>query len=427
VIGSLFVTSGTTASQNQQRQQSATLAIEEINKVGGIPTATEGISRPLVMVSCDETNMIRAATHLVSDVRVPAIVGPNLSQDTIDISNNVTAGAGVLVVSPTAVAASIAGLRDNGLTWLMIPSDAQRGPLMIQQINELETQLKSARSKDTIKFSIIYRDDAMGQGTQTSLNSLHINGNTLSAELGNGNVKVSPYTSTQTDFSAIISEQVAFAPDIIVLAGTAETVTVMTGLEAAWNPDNPRPYYLGIDPFKGPQLLTAVTGNDDLRRRWRGTGTKPGPDKAEADNYNAFQLAYNGRYPGTQATASGCGSSYDASYAIAYALAATKDLPVTGANIAQGLRKLSGGATAINTGSVLTAFQKLAAGESINGAGTLCPLAWDENGSVSAGTVEVWCIGLSSATPPVPQYQSSGVTLDIQTQSILGSYTQCGP
>jgi len=46
---------------------------------------------------------------------------------------------------------------------------------------------------------------------------------------------------------------------------------------------------------------------------------------------------------------------------------------VTGANIAQGLRKLSGGATTIGTAAGRPrAFQLLAAGESINGAGTLC-------------------------------------------------------
>jgi ABC-type branched-subunit amino acid transport system substrate-binding protein len=426
VIGSLYVLTGSTASQNQQRQQGATLAVTEIDNTG-IPGSVVGTWRQLVMVSCDATNLVRAATHLVKDVHVPAIVGPNTSQDTLDVSTKVTVQENVLVVSPTAVAASIAELPDKGLTWLMIPSDAQRTPLMIVQIGELETQLKTARAKTTIKLGIVYRDDALGQGTFNSLSKygLRINGNTLAAEMTNGNVRVDSYTGTQTDYSSIINGQAAFGADIIVLAGTAEVITgVMTPLETAWTATD-RPYYLGIDPFKGPQLLSAVAGKDDLRRRWRGTGTTPGPASVTVNN--TFLANYQRRFGA--ATASGCGASYDASYAIAYALAATNQLPVTGPNIAQGLRKLAGGTSTIGTGQtdLFGAFQELTAGNNINGIGTLCPLAWDDSGSVSAGTIEIWCIGLTSGTSPTPQYQSSSLTWDIQAQQSAGNYVQCGP
>ncbi len=432
LIGSLYQTTGTTAAQNIQRRQGATLAIEEINVAGGIPTTTAGKSRRLVMVSCDAAaNLVRAATHLTDDLHVPAIVGPNTSQDTLDVSRQVTVQAGVAVISPTAVAASIADVPDDHLTWLMIPSDGQRAPLMIQRINELETQLRSERGKSTIKFSIIYRDDAMGQGTRTSLNALTINGNALSTESTNGNVRVDRYQGNTPDVTELLANQVDFA-DIIVLAGTAEAITkVMVPLEAAWTAPN-RPYYLGIDPFKGPDLLNAVKADadkgGDLRCRWEGTGTKPGVASAPVNE--AFLNAYRDRYQ-TAPTASGCGTSYDASYAIAYALAATRDLPLTGQSIVQGLRMLSGGETTVTTGSrdLLTAFSTLANGDKINGIGTNCPLAWDENGSVSGGTIEIWRIGLTAATPSAPQYVSSGLTFDIETQTPSGTYTkpQCNP
>ncbi len=428
VIGSLFAVQGTTATQNIPRQQSAMLAIEEINAAGGIPTSTYGSARPLAMVSCNtSSNLVRAANHLVNDLNVPAIVGPNTSQDTLDVSNKVTIQAGVVVLSPSAVAASIADLLDNDLTWLMVPSDNQRAQLMIRNINDVETSLKSERSVSTVKLSIIYRNDALGIGTRTSMDALIINGAPLSdpinAGSADGNVHIDPYDATLTDYSPIINKELAFAPDIVVLAGTAETVTkVLTPLEQQWTPGTNRPYYYLIDPSKGPELLAAVTGNDDLRLRVRGTGATPGADSLPVSN--AFNLDFLARY-GASPTASGTGPSYDAAYSIAYALAATKDLPVTGANIATGLRKLAGGSTTIETGTqdLLAAFQNLASGQTITGIGTYCPLEWDDNGSVMGGTIEMWCIGMSGTTPV---FQSSGLTFDIKTQSYAGSYVQCG-
>src|SRR5882724_112118 len=190
VIGSLFSTKGATAATNLPRQQSATMAVEQINSAGGIPSgSTSANGRPLVMVSCDEsTNLVRAATHLVNDLHVPAIVGPNTSQDTLDVSTKVTVPGGTVVMSPTGVASSIASLSDNDLTWLMVPSDVQRAPLMINQINALEQALKTGpQMKTTVKLGVVFRNDALGIGTRTSLNDLMINGASMTATINLNN------------------------------------------------------------------------------------------------------------------------------------------------------------------------------------------------------------------------------------------------
>jgi len=211
----------------------------------------------------------------------------------------------------------------------------------------------------------------------------------------------------------------------VVLAGTAESITkVLSPLEQALTavaaPNHP--YYYIIDPAKGPDLITAVTGNDDLRLRVRGSGAKPAPDSAPVTV--SFNLDYATRYGGSQPTASGTGPSYDAAYAISYALATIGTEPITGANIAKGLRKLAGGSVTVDTGTrdVLSAFNTLSGGGTITGIGTTGPLEWDSKGAVMGGTIEMWCIGKSGATPV---FQSSGLTYDIKTQQNTGSYTQC--
>ncbi len=422
VIGSLFSTVGAQAATNIERQQSAMLAVTQINSVGGVPSSST-VPHKLVLVSCDEsTDLMRVSDHLVNELHVPAIVGPNTSQDTLDLSNSVSVKGDTLVISPTAVASSIGALLDNDLTWLMVPTDVQRAPLMISQINALEKSLEADRGTTSIKLGIVFRNDALGTGTRTSLNDLVLNGKPLSDSTNLGNhVHINGYDYTADNQDAIVQEYLAFLPDIIVLAGTAEAITkVMNPLEAAWPASAPRPSYVLIDSVKVPDLITAVTGNDDLRSRIRGTGVTPSPMSTPV--YDAFKVDYQIAYPNSSMV-SGMGPAYDAAYAIAFALAAKKDEPVSGTAIAEGLRMLGSGDTMeIGATKATTAFQRLAAGQSIDALGTYSALSWSKDGTVVGGTLEMWCIAGPSTKPA---YASSGLTFDIMSGTQSGQYAQC--
>jgi ABC-type branched-subunit amino acid transport system substrate-binding protein len=428
LIGSMFSVTGAQAGTNLPRQQSAVLAVEEINKAGGVPRGTTSAdARPLLLVSCDESvDLLRAGRHLVEDLGIQAIIGPNTSQDVLDLSNKLTIEAGVLSMTPSGLASSIADLLDNNLTWQMAPNDVQRGPIMIQQINALEASLKEQRDVAHVKLAVVFRDDALGVGTRVSLNSLVLNGKPLIDPLNLGmNVRIDPYDFTQADQRGLIEQYVQFLPDIVVLAGTADIVpNVMLPIEQHWPSGKPRPIYLTIDPVKSAELLNAAASNDDLRQRIRGTGTTP--SARSRATYDAFRVSYELRYPGAQANGSGLGPSYDTAYAIAFAMAAIRDLPITGQNLVQGLARLSGGASDIEVQStqVLAGFQRLVAGQSINAIGTFGPLAWGPNGAMLGGTLEVWCIGVAAGKAG---YQSSGLTLDLVNGRTSGEYTPCPP
>ena len=437
LLGTLFSTVGGQRDQNIERKQSATLAAEQINAVGGIPAPPSGGKRQrLVVLSCNEadpagtpagTVLKRAGAHLTKDLHVPAIVGPNTSQDTIELSNAVNAAqGGTLLLTPTAVAAQIAELVDNDLTWLMVPSDQQRGPLMINQINQLESELKAVRNKSVMKLGIIYRDDAVGLGTLRSLSGLIFNGAPLNAAINQANVSIDGYQFSAPNQDPIVNKYIQFAPDIIVLAGLAEVITtVMNPIEQRWSDaGSDRAYYVLTDQVKGPNLLASISlpNIPNLRPRVRGTGLTPGAESVQVQT--AFEVSYRARY-GMGPTASGSGPSYDSTYAIAYALAATRDLPVSGDAISKGLRKLAG-STNINVGpdNLLMAFGKLTAGENINAIGTYLPMEWDDKGAVVNGTIEIWCVTLPQGAT-MPAYMSSGLTYDIKTSRTMGAYVQC--
>jgi ABC-type branched-subunit amino acid transport system substrate-binding protein len=457
LIASLLATTGAQAATNIPRQQAAMMAVEEINASnasGGIIQSNQpGDTRKLVMVSCDAVaNLSRAANHLITDLHVPAIVGPNLSQDMLDLTlGNAARGlpssaqAGTALLSPAAVASAVATIPDNGLSFMMVPSDIQRVPLMKIRINSLEMQLKAARMKTTIKLGIYYRGDALGQGTRDGLATLTVNGTSLAAAISAGKARQDEYSGSSTDNTALVQSYLQFKPDIIVIVGTAEAVTYFVNpLEVAWQataPNVPKPYYVAIDSTKVPELITAVTGNDELRGRWSGTGITPTPETLQV--FSAFQVAYGTRWKDAAgnpqpATVSGMGPAYDAVYTIALSLVGQPD--VSGATISSGMPRLATNSTTCaydaagikapcftisdHSRTLYTNMSMLLGGRQVTEIGTFGRLEWDPQGAKSSGLIELWCI---DATGPRPIYASSGQTYDVKTQMLSGTYTPCGP
>ena len=463
LIATLGATTGAQAATNLARQQSAMMAVEEINASnasGGILQSTApGDARKLVLLSCDaNANLARAATHLISELHVPAIVGPNLSQDTLDLTLGKaerglpsSAQAGTVLMSPSAVASAIATIPDNGLSFMMVPSDIQRVPLMQDRIHFLETQLKAQRGGRPIKLAIYYRGDALGQGTRDGLNTLTINGVSLAAAINAGNAREDQYDPLSTDNTALVTSYLAFKPDIIVVVGTAEAVTYFTKpLEAAWPTGTsapPRPFYVAIDSTKVPELLTQVSGaagtaGADERKRGSGTGITPTPESQQA--FTSFQVAYGQRWkdPVTgavaPATVSGMGPAYDAVYTIALSLVGKRDPAIRGSMIAAGMPGLASNPQPC--ASDLAGFQApcfsisehsrtlyqnmsmLLGAQKVTEVGTFGRLEWDTQGAKSSGLIELWCIDGSG---PKPVFASSGQTYDVESQNSNGTYVQC--
>lgn len=424
LIGSLFATSGATRQTNLARQRSAVLAVEQINAAGGVRTSLVGLAHPLALVSCDTgQNLTRAARHLIDDLGVSAIVGPNTSQDTLDLSMQLSIEAGTLLVSPTAQAASIADLLDHDLSWLMVPSDAQRMPLMAARINALETQLKEQRPGRPLRLGIVLRDDLLSQGARSSLSSLHWNGAPVSSSGAlRENLRIDSYAPSGEGLTALVEEYVVFAPDVIVMVGTAETVSLIMGpIERDWLARD-RPHYVVTDSSKVPELIELVRGKEDLRARVTGIGVRP---TAEAEpNQASFASAYEQRFGAEHGSIFGTGQAYDAVYALTLAYAAVRQAPASGADLARGLRMLYGGANtlALRPANLVTAQDALVRGETIRALGTYSPLRWDERGALTEGSVEVFCL---AAVGGEPAFASSGLTYDVATGRARGMFNPC--
>jgi ABC-type branched-subunit amino acid transport system substrate-binding protein len=419
VLGALF-SKGSASSRSHQRSMG--LAIEHVNAVDGVP-AKDGSSRPLVLVACDaEANLERASSHLLEELRVPAILGPD-TYETASVLAARSAAAGSILISPTLIASSRDAPRGSAPVWTMVPSDEQRMPLMQRLLGDLELQLRAERARHVLKLGILYREDALGNSVRRSIGALQFNGSALSELASRGaSVKEDSFDASQRGQERAVEAQLAFGPDVIVLAADdAAIAEILLPLERGWV-GNERPYYLLVESLEPLRPLSAALESSELRARVRGIGAAP--SERSASVYDAFRIDYAARYPDDSPPIAGLASSFDATFALAYALAATREQPVSGSSIATGLRQLASGGVELELlpTKVLAAFQQLTEGNTVRLVGAMGSLAWDERGIPESGSLEAWCI---AEGPPGPVVQSSGLRYEVTDKRLRGAYSGC--
>lgn len=412
------------------------LAFDEFaNTRGGLPDPAGGTSRPLVAVECNQTqDPVRAAQHLSSDLRVPAIIGASSSYVTIQAATQATIQAGTFLMSPFASSPGLTTLDDKGLVWRTYPSDslqAQAVPKLVNQILVDPGFVTPRSPRTTYRVGIVYKDDTYGQGLRDIiLGKLAFNGKSASANLAEGNLETFSYPNTEdpananydfTEVSAkVIGEANAF--DVVMILGTSEAVSVFRSLESNWAGED-LPYYILPDGIaSAPKLNEAIgdivqggtTTSADLRKRIRGTivNVFSGP------LFDSFALKFS---PGNAVNGS---NAYDAAYVTAYALYATGSAPLVGSNLAASMAKLQGPAVTYNVGpnDQANVLQGLLSGNvALNGvAGKLdFDLA---TGDVKATGAAVWCLGQPQAGGDVRLVTDTGQTYDAATDTLSGTF-----
>lgn len=407
-------------------KQGAALAFDEIRKnVVGLPSTTGGKPRPLVMVSChDLDDAERAAHHLVDDIGVPAIIGPAFSGITIKVTTKVTVPAGVLTISASATNPGITSLADNGLVWRTVASDAIQALPLAALVPGIEAQVRAQLKlmpTEKIKLALAVKGDAYGTGLADAVSAqLKFNGASPSDPANTNFFKRFDYDDGENknyDFAPVVTSIKDFAPHVLLVLGTNEGITkIMGGVESAWPTTGtppPRPRYLFPDGGRLPELTMATMANEDLRKRV--LGTVPG---RKAALYDAFKIRFkgaNGADPGTYSE-----NAYDAAYLLAYAAAAAGSAPLTGANLAAGLKKTvpPGTPTDVGPNQLSKTFPILESGNSIDFAGASGPLDFDLDTGEAKADIDIWCVDRDNMGATV--FVSSGGYYDATKGTIEG-------
>lgn len=401
----------------RSQQQSAQLAVAELNDAGGI--ALFGASpRPLALIACDARSLPTAAAHLIGDLGVLAIVGPSSNEDSVELALSHSIASGVLTISPTATAASLGDLLDADLSWTMLPTDEQRAALLGAELAELERELGMARGAQTLKLSVVLRDAA---GARTSLDTLRWQDQTLGAKTNLGShVMLHEYNAPSASQASVVDALVRFAPDVVLLYGGAETVTsLLQALEPSFagRAQSTRPHYLLGEAAPTPELLALAAGSPGLEARVR--GLRAMPVAAAEPVLDAFAQRYLERFGADPRALTGAGEAYDAIYAIAYGLSASGAAQASGRAAASGLRKLSGGTMPVTTGSrdIAQSLRALAQAGALDLMGTLDRLTWNAQGLRQGGRLEVWCASDDRRVRSSASYDVGTATLSMPEHS----------
>lgn len=339
----------------------AKLAVKHVNSQGGILDGQQIIMPSGDSTCSDVIAAADAATHLVHDEKVLAIVGPLCSGAAIAVYKNVTIPAGITVVSPSATSPAITSLDDEDLVFRTSPSDVYQGSIMAHLL----------LSKGLKQIVITYVNNDWGKGISAELSSAF--------EAAGGEVAGNmAHEEGKTDYNDVIRSLSASGVDtLVVLAyanGSGQTVLRQAVESGAFG------QFVGGDGMASNTLVAAI-GSDKLRGM---IVTKPGaPDSTGARVFNKYAWGNNLNPAGAFV-----GQSYDAAFLLA--LAIEKNGNTERAGLAQALRDVATPpGEVVLPGEWAKAKALIKAGKAINYEGATGSHDFDKAGDVSGVIIEM--------------------------------------
>jgi ABC-type branched-subunit amino acid transport system substrate-binding protein len=461
VIGALLAQNGANKASGESRINSLELAINEVNKAGGVPDPDRcKPSRTLAYVACDDANIagtpvdagadsgvdasvanvidrIRGGKHLTDDLKVAAIVGGSTSGNTLDIAKNISVPAKVMQFAPSSTAISITAPTDfnaspdgTRLLWRAAPSDVVQSVVLQKVFLALEAGVKSGGVASP-KLAFVTKNDAYGKGIAQAFKAgLVVNGTAIP----NANFQEWVYKTNAGDAdgvlrATVVTDLIAFQPDIIVMAGTSEaTDDIVRPYEA--NANTTKPIYLFADGQKKPELTALLDPADtkqpapldrtNLRARIR--GTQPGVLTPLAQSF--FNISYKSAYGADAILSYGMAGTYDIAYMLTYAIAATKGGPIDGTTLAKNMALLSSGTRRIDVGPVALkdGFESMLKAEKVDFNGASGPLDFDPATGEAPSDYGIWCVKLDPQTSKPIFEEATGQSYSAKDAKLVGTF-----
>lgn len=399
-LGSIVASDDPYTGFGRDHENAVRLAFEDFDATGTL----QG-DRRVAWVGCDDsagvTAALSAATHLIEQVGVPAIVGPMQEENLVAVAD-VAVPAGVFVMSPLASAPSITQRDDDDLVWQTLTDDVFEVSAIVDRIEELD-----ATGTGIDRLLLLAQESLHGQEIQAG----------VVAGLEDRLPGVPYVSDTYPDpadfrsqeemlnaYSAVLAGIAFDAPySHIVLVGGAESqVFLYSYLGTIWDP--------GADPLP---LFTVTHGTvGELERFITDIGELPGtealvplkplletnlqatsPVFLNPVNFLSFSIRYRVRFGMNEVPSAFLGLAYDATLATLFAATTVAtDTPLTGAAIAEGMPRLRdpGGEFISFSGEdiafIADALEALSAGGSVDLQGISGELEWDlATGAIRTG------------------------------------------
>lgn len=360
-IGFLGGFTGPLQSLTPAIHKAAKLAVKHVNDQGGVLDGLK-IIMPNADTTCgDITAAVDAASGLVNDEKVLALVGPLCSGATIAVANQVAIPGGVTLISPASTSPAITALDDADIVFRTTPSDVYQGSVMARRLI----------SKGINHIAITYVDNDYGRGLAGALSeAFTAAGGKIAANQG--------HEEGKADYREQIRSLASSGVETLVVLAYANGSGKAVIRQALENGAFDR--FVGGDGMVSNTLISAI-GSDKLRGM---IATKPGrPDTSGAREFN--RLAWRADL---NPAATFAAQSYDAAFLLA--LAIEKNGRAERAGVAKALRAVaSAPGEIILPGEWQKAKALLKAGKPINYEGATGSLEFDQAGDVSGVIIEM--------------------------------------
>ncbi len=333
-IGSILPRTGVYVDLGQTLENAVQLAVEDFSSVTSLP---EG--RRIGWVACDSQGRAQEAAAAAEELMaagVTAVIGPGLSQETIDVAN-VTAPAGALLISPSASAQVLSQLNDDGLVWRTTGNDAVQAAGLAARLGSLEPAPERV-------FALV-KDDLYGEGLLEALAPR------LEGVLPDGGLGTAFYSDLSTfentdDLRAEYGSRVAIAferdPDVIVVLGSVEARELVLFYLEAWAGADPRP---ALPRFiVSNEAVSALEGivngvSDNFKASLMANLEGVTHLAIDPSNYEPFAIRYMIRFDADAGRDAGL--AYDAAMTVMLAHSALPRQGNTGAQLAETLGRLA--------------------------------------------------------------------------------------
>jgi branched-chain amino acid transport system substrate-binding protein len=353
-LGLLFGRTGPVANYVPPILDAVALAVDEVNNNGGI---LDGQKLQTILGDTKDTanGSVEAATKLVSDDKVAAVIGALTSLTTVAAAG-VTVPHGVLLISPSATAPIITTMEDNDLVFRVVPSDADQGWVLAGL----------AYKQGFKRVALTYVDNEYGIGINDTFRN--------NFENYRGSVTVAlAHEANKTSYLTELKQLAQFDPEALVLADFATSGGITIVKEAVDN--RLFKQFIGTDSLMDPALIEAI-GADNLKGIFF---TAPTIDQSTSAA-QAFETRYSAAYETTQGKLY-IAHAYDA--VMLAALAIEKAGTTNPVAIRDALREICcAPGEAIEPGDWAKAKAAIAAGNDIDYRGASGECDFDEYGNV---------------------------------------------
>lgn len=241
-IGVNYELSGAVATYGQSSVDGVTLAIDEINAAGGI------LGKQVEMVTIDNKSdaaeVVSVATRLMTEEGVCAVIGPATSGN-FKAELPIALENGIPVISGSATANDVTSGNTKEYTFRICFSDNFQGVAMANY---------AFKNLGAAKVAIVQdKSSDYAEGLAASFSATF-------EELGGEIVAAEAYTTSDTDFNAILTSLASKEFDAIWLPGYYQEVGLIIKQARALGIECP---ILGADGFDSP-VLAELAGADAL-------------------------------------------------------------------------------------------------------------------------------------------------------------------